>query len=86
MITEDELRNYILKGIAVIKYILFKILYIKLALVLVVLWAVIYGIIYAATGFDGDNGAIYASIILMFYLPYVIVKNAVKFYKWLYQK
>ena len=85
MITEDELRNYILKGIAVIKYILFKILYIKLALVLVVLWAVIYGIIYAATGFDGDNGAI-ASIILMFYLPYVIVKNAVKFYKWLYQK
>ena len=86
MITEDELRNYILKGIAVIKYILFKILYIKLALVLVVLWAVIYGIIYAATGFHAHNGAIYAGIILIFYPLYVIVKNAVKFYKWLYQK
>lgn len=86
MITEDELRKGILKGITVTKYILFKILYIQIALLIVILWAITYGIIYAATGFHAHNGAIYAGLILILYPAYVIVKNFVGFYKWLYQE
>lgn len=86
MITEDDLRRGILKGIEIVRYILFKILYIKVALLVVLLWAITYGVIYAATGFHAHNGAIYAAFILALYPAYVIVKNAVSFYKWLYQK
>lgn len=86
MITEDDLRRGILKGIEIVRYILFKILYIKVALLVVLLWAFTYGVIYAATGFHAHNGAIYAAFILALYPAYVIVKNAVSFYKWLYQK
>lgn len=86
MITEDKLRRGILKGIEIVRYILFKILYIQVALIVVLLWAITYGIIYAATGFHAHNGAIYAAFILVLYPAYVIVKNSVSFYKWLYQK
>mgnify|MGYP001048774157 CR=1 FL=1 len=86
MITEDNLRRCILKGIDIVKFILFKILYIQVALIVVLLWAITYGIIYAATGFHAHNGAIYAAFILALYPAYVIIKNSVSFYKWLYQK
>lgn len=86
MITEDNLRRCILKGIDIVKFILFKILYIQVALIAVLLWAITYGIIYAATGFHAHNGAIYAAFILALYPAYVIIKNSVSFYKWLYQK
>lgn len=75
MITEDNLRRGILKGIDIVKFILFKILYIQVALIVVLLWAITYGIIYAATGFHAHNGAIYAAFILALYPAYVIIKT-----------
>lgn len=85
MITEDKLRRCILKAIEILKYTLFKILYLQVALIIVLLWAITYGIIYVASGFHA-HVAIDAGFIFFLYPVYVIYKNSVSFYKWLYQK
>lgn len=86
MITEDNLRNAILKGISIVKFILLRVLYLKVALKVLAIWGLLYLGIYVATGFHAHQGAIYAGFVLFYYVIYVIVKNAVSFYRWLYQK
>lgn len=86
MISEDELRSAILKSISIVKFIILKILYLKVALIVLAIWGLLYLGIYVATGFHAHQGAIYAGFVLFYYVIYVIVKNAVSFYRWLYQK
>lgn len=86
MITEDDLRSAILKGISIVRFILLKVLYLKVALTVLAIWGLFYLGIYVATGCHAHKGAIYACFVFFYYVIYVIVKNAINLYKWLYQK
>lgn len=86
MITEDKLRNAILIGISIVRFILLRVFYLKVALIVLAIWGLLYLGIYVSTGFHAHQGAIYAGFVLFYYVIYVIVKNAVNFYRWLYQK
>ena len=89
MITEDRLREIILKGIDTTKrvgsFILFKVLHIKAALLITILWGITYILVYFISGKDSST-AIYTDFIFFLYPIWVIYKNSVGFYRWLYQK
>ena len=88
MITEDRLREIILKGIDTTKrvgsFILFKVLHIKTLLLLIPVFIASYCIVRYL--FGDMRLAQKFGYLFLFYPIYVVYKNSVGFYRWLYQK
>lgn len=85
-LSEDGVRRSILYLIDCIKHLLVFIWkhFLRLFLVFVLLWGVTWLIIYYISG--SVHTAIYAGLILIFGLLFILAKYAYCFYKWLYKK
>lgn len=79
---EKTLKGFCLKIIKILHFLLFEVFHVKVALLITLLWSILYGIIFLFSGQDSGT-AIYAAFIFLLYPFYVVYENIIVFLRWL---
>lgn len=79
---KETLKGFCLSIIKILHYLIFEVFHVKVALLITLLWGILYGIIFLFSGQDSGT-AIYAAFIFLLYPFYVVYENIIVFLRWL---